>query len=255
MITKQRIRKIAINTAKLGLTIASPPLGGASFGKTEQGRGYGLIGGTIASMLISSWLMALAIIEIPEKVYDDPYVSINRYPNSVAISTLESIFSPLALYFSNHKETVIATEEGERLIRVYGDDVITFDQETGKYILNFSNDRKFRISEGNDRKSRIPEGKLVSVTEAQNEVDRLAQKQRRLESEGNILEVREVNANLQKADESYANILSGYNSARSVYLDAVEKMNSELEGIVDSKTIIKIEKSTLNLITPHQFPN
>ena len=246
------IKSIAKNTAKVALSVAVPPLGLAvSFPKD---KGLGLTIGVIASAFIG--LVIIAQKSSPHKIYDSPGIYQYERHNNFGRAFVELFTSPAALYFDNHKETIIQTADKELYdsgsiytaaqlngARVYGHDVITFNDREGIYNLNFEGDRKFVTSKGDAVSlDEVLASQTVELTKSERAIEGLKGKLDALISQGNLLEARIKRGELESEEASYAarsdelrsdyeSLVREHKSIKSTYNDAVTKMNSELDGL------------------------
>ena len=151
---KSKGKKIAKNIAKVGLTIASPPFGLMSFFK--EGRSFAFVVGIVISAMGS-----VGINEFNKDVlYDKLKVSLERRAYNLPRNVFETFMSPIASYLDTYPSTKIGTNV------VYGQDVINFNSDEGKYELDFKENRMFEYGKG-----------LVSVTEAEDEILKSRKKQ------------------------------------------------------------------------------
>jgi len=218
---ESKFKSRAITAGKVALSIVSPPIGLAAWGK--KGFGYRAVRfGVGLALSVYANGVILSQGYPTESLYDNPNVSVSNrefnHPFYLAIP--EMLLTPFQ-FLDTHSATYSNTEKGVWEFGVIGDDVVNFDKSQGKYTLNFSHERQFRTQEG----------ELVSVVGARNKLNSLAQKQQTLEQKGDILGARSTSTELAAAKNAYDDTLHEYALTQSFYEDAVEKMNTDLKGL------------------------
>lgn len=201
-------KEIAKYAGKIVATIVSPPLGGPLWFKGRN-KVLGVLGGIIVSVNIS---VRLNPYISRNEVYDNPLVKVERKVPETdmdVLPVLEAFSCPLAFYFHNPKKTIVG--EDTKCV-VFGDDVINFQNETGKYVLNFGHERRF--------------GDTYEGTSVQKAREKL----RNYVNKGNIPEARKAKSELDE-------IIESHNQIRQVLKETVKKMNSELEGLAENKPV------------------
>lgn len=202
-------KKIAKYAGKTVATIVCPPIGLALWQKKAGNK----FGGTAVGVVISL-VSAIGINGLTQKqIYDNPLVESRREIDSL-LNLGEVFTSPIVAYFDVPIKTVL-NKEGT-FYYIWGNDVIAFNN--GKYNLNFGSKRKF----GNSFK-----GKSVNQIEEQTiKYERLKLVCR---GKGDIFSARRAKESLDKAKTNLYAIIKEYNETKTVFQEAVDKMNSELE--------------------------
>jgi len=208
--------KTAKIIGKIGATIVCPPVGLALWPKNAINKaGLGFVG------VIFSGLSSAVIVGHENKIYDNPSVSIIKGPPSVAVGIGELFFSPMAFYLSSKPLTRI--EKDKNFYFVSGDDIINFNN--GKYSLSFPPNKKFCSSIDSDKKS---------VTRAEEQVEKYKKLLFDYTQKGDLISARRVREKLDSAKTDLEKTTEGYDEAKSIFQEAVDKMNSELECLVET---------------------
>lgn len=237
----ENMKSIAKGLGHTALFIASPPIYGALTGRNKEEKLKRAGVGAIISYIIGIGGVLMSREMLESRLYDSPIVDVDLMPNHPLRAFAEALIFPAGVFLDNHLETIVT--DGEDKHRVYGGDVISFDKETGRYVLDFDESRKFVDNNG----------RLVSLAGAQSLIEKLnddSQEQMRtrmasidnLVKNGNILEAREAEEGLDKflgeyisrlasAESFYQNTLKEYGGIKKVYSDVVDTMNAELGNL------------------------
>lgn len=202
---KQKAKRIAKNVGKGLLTLVSPPIGLATFYK-EKDRAPAIFIGLAASAFTS--VASIGAMMLSQNVlYDNPRVVQEARPNNLARTIPEVFISPWAFILDSHIQTSVNPDESS-FVRAYRNNVITFDSESGRYGLNFNENTKFDTNNF---------GRYSSLAEAEQAIERARTK-------GNVIKARE-------AATTYQQVSKDYEKVRGIFADAIDKMNSELNGL------------------------
>lgn len=218
MNTESKTKKVLKNIAKGALAVVAPPIGFPTFFKKDKISGFAL------GLVLATGSNTGYILSQNKTVYDSPEIITKFTPISRAWVPL-ALLTPFASKYSTQVTTLTEDdpytndEKANKTFEVQGYDVIVFDKEQGQYFLNFEQDRKFRTSEG----------KLVSLMEAQAQIDALTLEQQRLVAEGNILKAKELTVEIANAKSYKTSVSKQYEEVRAAYSGAISKMNSDLE--------------------------
>src|SRR3989344_4460598 len=124
---KYSFKKIAKTIGKTALTIASPPLGFASFAHKGVRAPAFLLGVSLSAAT------SFGLLKVNERIiFDSPSVRTFHLPNQLYRAVPEISFSPLAFYLDSVPTTMF-----DKVIQIYGDNVLSFDADTQSYSLNF----------------------------------------------------------------------------------------------------------------------
>jgi len=196
-----KLKKAGKIAGLTGLTIACPPVGlgvlaNISYHKSQTFENHidiGFLAGVVLSLAINIPNLALS-----RKIYDSPRL---EYSHSVTIESILGAFvSPLSSYFNPDYETNLENENGEYSFR---GKVVKFEE--GQYHLNVNEDTEFDFNG------------MTSVNKVRGELEKALEK-------GDIIKARELEKRLQ-------NVQDAYKTHREAFINAVEIMNSELNGL------------------------
>jgi len=209
--------KTAKTIGKIGATIVCPPVGLALWPKKAINKaGAGFIG------VLFSMFPSITILDHENKIYDNPPVSIIKAPSFSAVGIGEAFFSPMALYFYSEPSTRI--EKDSNFYFVFGDDIINFNN--GKYSLNFPCNKGFFSSTDHNEKS---------VAQAEEQVGKYKRLIFDYAQKGDLISARRAREKLDSARTNLEKVTKGYDEIKSVFQEAVDKMNSELECLVENR--------------------
>ncbi len=228
-------KKIAKYAGKTAATIVCPPLGFALWPKKAEKR----LGAAAVGLVVSGMFNVGILSWQKKQVYDNISV-IGKTPVSV-VNWGEIFSSPIAFYFDAPNKTRL--KKVKKSYFVQGDDVVTFNN--GKYNLNFSSERKFGSFAG---KSVAQAQEQVKMHEKQFQ-EKITKYEKILEAylkQGSLLDARRERENLDKLkllkqeklgklEANLEAVTKEYIETKTVFQEAVDKMNSELECLAQGK--------------------
>lgn len=198
------INKEAIKTAgKVALAVISPPIGLATFAKSN----YDKFNAIALGLVISGMSTVGYLLNTDKELYNDSEVNVKLSRELSSPFSLGSVFfSPLLVPLTTHPSTEISkfNEDGKKFI-VKGHNMITFNPIENNYTLNLNENDIFLQNAFNHS----------SVSEARKNLDNLVAK-------GDISGA--INARAQ-----YTQTFNSYDQLRNVYSNAVVKMNDKLK--------------------------
>ncbi|MDP4039598.1 MAG: hypothetical protein Q8P57_03395 [Candidatus Pacearchaeota archaeon] len=222
-----------------GLTIASPPIGGAVIGALSSVKGEKIIA-TVVGLFSGGLLSMVAlsgdyIFTKEETLYTNPETFVMR--DTALMSDEERdipkyLTFPIASFFNTQPITYSLTEDS-KYIKALGDDVIQFDSQTGRYKLNMDESRIVDAPNDNlgffslrDMQNTMHEAsaRLESITQTGNTAD--------LKEGKEILEkAREAREELDEARKEYEEGRESYTGVEEHFKYVVDQMNLELGKI------------------------
>ena len=211
---KYSFKKIAKTIGKTALTIASPPLGFTSFASKGVRVSASVVG------LGLNAAISIGLFSASEKIiFDSPSVKTYCLPNQLYRALPEIVFFPLAFYLDS-----VPTTRFEE-VKIYGDNVLSFDANTQSYSLNFPPETKFKTQKG----------RIVSLTDTQEDVNRATSGLDTALKKGDISEARKLSDKLSEAKQNYNSINGSYEVTRTACQKIVNTMNSELKRLGEIK--------------------
>lgn len=208
--------KTAKTIGKIGATIVCPPVGLTLWPKEIEGKFVAGVIGSIISLFSSGIIM-----DHENKIHNNPSVSIINEPPFSAVSVGEAFFSPMAFYLSSEPLTRIKKDKNSYVVS--GDDIINFNN--GKYSLNFPCNREFYDSITPYEKS---------VAQAEEQVEKYKKLLFDYTQKGDLISARRAREKIDSAKTNLEKVTKEYNEVKSVFQEAVDKMNSELECLVET---------------------
>jgi hypothetical protein len=238
------------------LIIVCPPLGFAvmfciNWQRLESNRGREIFWGILVGILISFMVSTCLITTFYswDTLYDSPKV--NASEHSFDFLSFSAIFySPVFFHFASPSETRVHFQDSgvsnaDEDYGIVGNDVIVFNADAGKYVLNFEKDRAFWYNDF-DR---------TSVQAAQNEVDKCELLLQGQMKQGNLLKAEEASKNLRAGQNYLEKRVMVYGNLRIILEKIVNGMNERYSKLktagVQPKSIKAVEPNvTAEKITP-----